>query len=119
MGYQRHHAIVVTSYDEVRIKAAHAEAQRLGCMVTPIIGVAVNFYHSFMIGPDGSKQGWDESDAGDARRDAFAEWLDAQAFGDGSSPYDWAEVQYGDDNLESRLVRSGDQSYLGHLWLSR
>jgi hypothetical protein len=105
MGYMRHHAIVVTSYDVKRIDAAHNEAARLGLDITGILQAAVNEWHTFLVGPDGSKEGWDESDAGDHRRGQFIAWLDGQRFEDGSSPFDWAEVQYGDDERETKVTR--------------
>lgn len=111
MGYMRHHAIVVTTWSADRIQAAHAEAQRLGCIVTGLSPLAINGYQSFLIAPDGSKEGWDTSTKGDAQRDQFIEWIDRHAYEDGSNPYDWAEVQFGDGELDSRLLRSSDESY--------
>ncbi len=114
MGYMRHHAIVVTSWDSESIEPAHKLATELGMIVTPIVSGAINGYRSFMVCPDGSKEGWTDSDAGDGRRDAFVAWLST---GDGDNrPWcDWAEVQYGDEEGVQGIVRasSWDRQLVG------
>lgn len=121
MGYMRHDAIVVTSYDRERAERAHAFAfdtflpiakllEANGCsLVSEILSAPINSAYTFVIGPDGSKEGWEPSDMGDSARNTFVEWLDAQRHEDGSSPYDWVWVQYGDDYLETRVVSHSDE----------
>lgn len=122
MGYLRQHAIVVTGHYGDHIDRAHAKALELfapdvihlfgqpdTAMVTPILTSPVNNSRSFAILPDGSKEGWGTSDNGDSARNQFVAWLRAQAYDDGSNPLAYAEVQYGDDNRESKLVRSSDR----------
>lgn len=120
MGYIRHNAIVVTATYEDHIERAHAEAVRIFhapesamctyAVVTEVTPEAMNTTRSFLVGPDGSKEGWALSDEFDARRDTFIEWLRAQAYADGSSPLAWVEVQYGDDELETLVVRDSDEA---------
>jgi len=88
MGYIKHHAIIVidSGYGD-GIVAAHAEALRvfaaseglggrvMASVVGPIISSPVNGYRSFYIAPDGSKEGWSDSDAGDVARDQLIAWL--------------------------------------------
>ena len=105
MGYERHHAIVVTAYRDDYINAALEKAAQIFSVrqlssVTP----AMNGFYSFTVHTDGSKEGWPDSDAGDERRANFKEWLRGQGFDDGSTPYRWVEVQYGDDNWETKVV---------------
>lgn len=107
MGYMRHHAIVVTCCS-ARIEEAHDKAFRLCDSVSPIVSSVVNGYRSFLVATDGSKEGWDESAIGDAARAAFVSWLRSQAHSDGSNPFDWVEVQYGDDERETKIVASSD-----------
>ena len=64
MGYMRHHAILVTSWDAKLLASAHAQAVKMFAYVSPISPAFVNGYQSFFIPPDGSKEGWPESDAG-------------------------------------------------------
>lgn len=97
MGYRRHHAIVVTAQLHSRINTARQKAIELGMTVTSIADEVTNGYLSFLVAPDGSKEGWEESAAGDERRAAFKEWLRSQEDEDGSSPFSWVEVMYGDD----------------------
>lgn len=111
MGYMRHHAIIVTSSLPDRemgadyIDLAHAKAVELGMSVTSVTDEVTNGYRSFLIAPDGSKEGWGESDAGDSRRAAMIEYLDSQRYDDGSSPLDWVVVQFGDDEMITRIIR--------------
>jgi hypothetical protein len=112
MGYMRHHAIIVTSFDADLVTQAHAKATGLGMLVTNITRDSVNGYQSFLAAPDGSKEGWDESDAGDARRAEFIDWLDSRRYEDDSTSIDWVEVQYGDDNGDNKVLRHADEHYL-------
>jgi len=122
MGYMRHHAIVVTSWrteplppfvrdraDHPTLVQVHGKAQELcGHLVSPILGPFTNGYASFFIAPDGSKEGWDESETGAANRLAFLNWLRQFRFEDGSSYYDWVEVQFGDDEWETKVTADSD-----------
>lgn len=107
MGYMCHHAIIVSSWDESMASSAHAKAVEIfgSERVTPMLPAVVNFYRTFLIGPDGSKEGWEASDQGDAQRDAYVEWLDSQAYEDGSTALKWAEVQFGDDEGDNLVTR--------------
>lgn len=108
MGYMRHHAIAITSWSEERIKAARSKAEELlPGLVSPIIEGRINSYYSFFVAPDGSKEGWDESDAGDAARTELKEFL-LSYLCDGGSYVDWAELQYGDDERETKITDSSD-----------
>lgn len=109
MGYMRHHAIVVTSWHTGLLHAAHDEAIRLGMSVTDITDPVINGYRSFLVAPDGSKEGWPQSDLGDTRRTAFMEWLDDHRFEDDSTALGWCEVQFADDELHSAITRDSDQ----------
>ena len=115
MGYMVHHMIVVTSYDEQLIQQAWSRAREIFCVprmaagkhmqVTDILTSPVNHYYTFFVPPDGSKEGWSDSEDVDARREEFITWLNAQRFEDGSTSLKWAEVQYGDDSRDNRMLR--------------
>ena len=99
MGYIQHHAIVVTgTYDEW-IESAHVKAVDLfgETQASAIVNSKMNGTKSFFVGPDGSKEGWEDSDRGDRNRDKFIAYLDGLRYEDGSSPLSWVEVLYGDD----------------------
>lgn len=108
MGYLRRHAVVVSNCYDDWLEKAHERASEIFPWVSPISPEHVNGERSFFIPPDGSKEGWEESDAGDVRRDEFIAWLRAQCYEDGSSPLTWVEVQYGDDDLVSKVLRHSD-----------
>ena len=117
MGYMRHHMIVVTSCDDLQIQEAHAKAleifswANMGLVnqgivgVTPIFTSPVNHYYTFFVPPDGSKEGWSDSEDGDTGRALFIEWLNAQRHEDSSTCLKWAEVQYGDEEQDNRVLR--------------
>lgn len=105
MGYIRHHAIVVTSWDDARMKIAHEKAKEIfGETVSPIVHSTINGYTSFFVAPDGSKEGWDESDNGDAHRKSFIDWINKGAYDDGSNSLSYSELYYGDDEGRSEIV---------------
>lgn len=103
MGYMRHNAIVITSWNKESIKAAANKAREIGMQVIGPSKEATNGYRSMMVCPDGSKEGWEESDQGDQRRAAFREWLGKQTYEDGSSNLDWVEIAYGSCDKEATI----------------
>jgi hypothetical protein len=115
MGYMRLHAIVVSSWSAPHIGDAHRKALELFDApaednyrpIAPVSGIlksGVNGYESFFVGPDGSKEGWDRSDQGDAARAAFVAWLNKQRYEDGSTSLKWAEIQYGDEEGHNQML---------------
>lgn len=107
MGFIRHHAILVTHWDLDKINDAHSEAIRNGLDVSGISVTEINGYATFCVFPDGSKEGWPESENGDIRRDAFVAWLRSQESEPGYPMYGWAELCYGSDDAGATLTRHG------------
>lgn len=102
MGHIRNHAIIVTATYGDYIQQAHAKAREIfGDNVTEISPEATNGSRSFLVPPDGSKEGWSESEQGDNRRKLFKEWLRSQAYDDHSTPLHWVELRYGGDDREA------------------
>lgn len=101
MGYMRHNAIIVTSWNKELLGAAHAKAVEIFNSVAPITPPAVNGFVTFLVAPDGSKEGWEGSNAGDAARDELINWLNSTAL-------DWAEIQFGDDGGSTEIIRHSD-----------
>lgn len=78
MGYLRDHAIIVVAQSDTKqMPLAHAAATELFGVrrVSPIMGPFTNNHTSFFIAPDGSKEGWGESDDNDLWREQFIEQL--------------------------------------------
>lgn len=100
MGYQRHHAIIVTHWNESRIEKVHTFAVSLfGRLVTPIVDSNVNHNKSFAILPDGSNEGRDVSNECDKAREQFTRFLESQSL-------DWVEVQFGDEDGDNKITGS-------------
>jgi hypothetical protein len=96
MGYFAHHAIVVSSWDEKSIKRAHKLAYRLfKGMVTNVTDAATNGERSFLVAPDGSKEGWETSERHDELRGKFKSWMRKQK--SKRVWLDWVEVRFGGD----------------------
>lgn len=99
MGYIKHHGIAVTSCIDELIKEAHTRAKSIfNERTSDILNSETNGYKSFFIAPDGSKEGWPESDRGDKERDSFVKWVNEQAYEDGSNSISFCEFFYGEDN---------------------
>lgn len=109
MGYMRHHAIIVTGCLDGYVERAFARAASLGMKPTPISAETTNGYRSFLVPPDGSKERWDESDEGDSKRERLIVFLNSLRYDDKSSPVDWIEVQFGDDERVSKVTRHSDE----------
>lgn len=92
MGYIRHNAIIVTSWDSKRLSRAIAKADELRLIHTEAMDSPINGYSSFMIVPDGSKEGWDSSNTGEAARAAWIKWAK-----ESEEPIDWVHISYGGD----------------------
>ena len=100
MGKVLHHAIVVTSWDTKLIKKARKKARSLfGFRLSRSVHSRVNGYISFFIAPDGSMEGWEDSDKGDEQRKAFIGWLNKQAHSNGSNSLEFCEVCYSGSSL--------------------
>ena len=96
MGTIRHHAIVVTFGNYTDAAKAHKLAKDLfTSQVSGVIGPVTNGYFSFFIGPDGSKEGWRESNSLNARRAWFLNLLEDLRESGAHSEY--VEVSYGAD----------------------
>ncbi len=113
MGYIRHHAILVTSYNKEYAEEAHEKATEIfagtedltagSLLPSPLMVSPANSYYTFVVPPDGSKEGWKTSDRGDECRERFVDWLNEKRYGDSSSPLDWAVVRYGDEEGHNEL----------------
>lgn len=113
MGYIAHHALVVTGCGD-NIQNAHAKALEIfstfdnqvrpvspagSSLVTGLMPGVVNSYETFAIVPDGSKEGWSDSDEGDRCRAELIAWLKR------SDTYvDWALIRFGGDDYDIALV---------------
>ncbi len=123
MGYIRHHAIVVTGtgYGD-KVSLARDKAIEIFNMhfahypmideddvvnnISEIVRSGVNGYETFIIAPDGSKEGWEHSNIAERARDEFIEWMKS-----GDRYLNWAYIQYGDDDGQSELLDDSDACF--------
>ena len=109
MGDVRHHAIVVTSWQREVLYLAAAKARELGLEVLGPSAEVTNGFATFIICPDGSNEGWDESDEFDAKREKFVAYLKTERYKDGSSCLAWVVLAYGSDD-------QGGAKIIKHAW---
>lgn len=108
MGYMRHDAIVVTAFNKKYITPAIKKAISLGLPVTRMTKEVTNGYHSFLIAPDGSKEGWGTSNEADDAREAWKEWAN-KAYKKGTY-LEWVHVSFaGDDDRDTRVVDQAER----------
>jgi hypothetical protein len=114
MGYMAHDAVLVTINGYVRrgggeITMPDVDAFRetlpvkwRPLVIGPVQSVT-NDYWSCAFLPDGSKEGWRDSDLGDEYRRQFADLFSA-GYEDGSSPFSVAMVRFGGDEPELAAI---------------
>lgn len=99
MGTIRHNVIIVTcdSYNHKDMIKVHMKAVELfGMLVTSITSTPTNGFLTFFIAPDGSKEGWGESNEHDIKRKELCDYIDTFAYKDGSSSFKYVDVCYGE-----------------------
>ncbi len=115
MGYHIHHSIVVTSWEKKHLGMAHEKAVEIFPqeLVSEIQGSIRNGYKSFFVAPDGSKEGWKESDEMDVKRREFMKWAKAASSFD--VWIDAVEVAFGGDEgeLNTRVVSHNEENEEG------
>lgn len=115
MGTISHHSIIVTG-DEEEVKKAISKAKTIfkkhfkkkntfedGSHLISDLIQATNRYVSFFIAPDGSKDGWETSNAGDDARAEFMEYLTSDA-----EYLDYILVEFGGDHNKNRIIYAND-----------
>lgn len=106
MGYIRHDAILVTTWNREATDAAANKAREMGLAILGPSDEAMNGYRTLLVCPDGSKEGWDLSDEFDARRKAFVEYLNGVRYEDGETCLEWVAVAYGGDDYRAEITAS-------------
>jgi hypothetical protein len=78
MGNTIHDAIIVSGFRKESVAAARAKALMLDMRPTEVVESEINGWCHFLIPPDGSKDGWPESNLGDERRELWITWAREQ-----------------------------------------
>lgn len=97
MGTINHNAIVATTWSE-GVYQGVLDWLRENEIGNHFIAFTSKTLQTFSIvqPPDGSKEGWGESEAGNALRDRFVARMKEDEYEDGPSPWSWVEVGFGD-----------------------
>jgi len=117
MGYIKHSAAIVTNWNIKELETAHKKAKEIyaakfepdvmvrdaGSLVSDIVHGIANSQSSFFIAPDGSKEGWADSDKSDEARTEFLDWLLKN-----ENFSDYIEVRFGGDTDSDTVIRSKD-----------
>lgn len=118
MGYLRHRALLVNGWDAKRVGTARDEvaalyegastADAFGSLVSPLLRHVVNGGASFVIAPDGSKEGWLISEFSDALMEQAKQMIARHKY------VDWCELLCGGDDDEfAVLAASGMEARQG------
>ena len=118
MGVENNECVIATTSDNNAmikiqdwVKTLNETQQSLFALLPSI----VNNKKTIVLAPDGSKKGWEEAKQGDALRERLIYLLKTFDYEDGSNPFDWVEIGYGEfgqkvlrGNCKNRY---GDEEY--------
>ena len=120
MGVENNEAIIAITWDRELIpqimkwiSGRDIEEKSLFSIVPALCNGKI----SIILAPDGSKKGWDTADKIKKLRDDFILELEKFAYDDGSNPFNWVEVGFGE--FGQKVLRGnnkncyGDSEYAG------
>ena len=119
MGIKNNNSVIATTWnkDEVaRIKQWVGDLMEMKSLFL-FGGEEINGETTVVMVPGGSKEGWAESNAGDELRSRFIEELEKANYDDGSNPWEFVEVGFGE--FGQKVMRGnyknkyGDEEYAG------
>ena len=118
MGYIKHNAIIVTGWEKTSMEAVHSKAKEIfkegfkqdntngDQLISELILGLANTQYTFMVAPDGSKEGWATSNFGDEAREELLNWISK------SNYYcDYIEIRFGGDDELEGVIRSNEIDY--------
>lgn len=114
MGRIKHNAIIVTCGQDIVSIVWDKANEVFESKVTNIVSGVSNDYFSFLIVPDGSKEGWNNSDKWDSKRDYYFKWLEEYELTDSNlkgiigTYVDCIEVYFGGDDEIAHIVRTNN-----------
>ena len=119
MGANNNNAVIATTWDRNEVARIRTWVDGLAEMKSLFLfgGEEINRETTVVMVSDGSKEGWAESDAGDALRSMFISELEKANYDDGLNPWYFVEVGYGE--FGQKVLRGnckncfGDSEYGG------
>jgi hypothetical protein len=106
MGFIKHNAIIVTG-EKGDVFKANKKACKIfkkylknNTLVSEVIPGVANNQYSFLIAPDGSKEGWENSNNADIAREKLCRWLHKKGV------CEYIEIRFGGDDDGQTFVTS-------------
>ena len=99
MGVENNECVIATTWNDEVVAEIRTWIQGLPedqQTLFAIIPSLVNSKQTIVLAPDGSKKGWKESARGATLRNEFIKQLKKFDYDDGSNPFDFVEVGYGE-----------------------
>lgn len=99
MGVENNECVIATTWDSESMNKLKLWVSTLDSDIYSLfvfVPALMNGKETMFLAPDGSKKGWSTAKEVAAIRDALIDKLNELAFEDGSSPFDWVEVGYGE-----------------------
>ena len=101
MGIENNECVIATTYDSNLIKEIKEWINNLKVddfykslfIFSPVV---YNGKQTIIYCPDGSKKGWQPAEESEIIRKSFIKKLESYDYDDGSNPFDWVEVSYGE-----------------------
>ena len=111
MGVENNKVVIATTRDDKYVEKIKEWISGLNSGMDELfifIPGLVNGKTTIVLGPDGSKKCWELSDIGESLRGTFIALLMSFDYEDGSNPFDWVEVGYGE--FGQKILRGNCQN---------
>ena len=114
MGVINHNVVIATTWSDEEFNRVGEWIGNLTREQRTLFVTNINQFGSFTIvmAPDGSNEGWKASDEGDKLRDEFVALLESSKYEDGSNPWRYIEVSYGEHGQS--IVRGNNKRTCVH-----
>lgn len=99
MGVENHNAVLATTWNRKQESRIMDFIEALAPIDKRLFVWGDSLFNGFatvIMLPDGSKEGWEDSDYYDELRDKFIKQLEACKYSDGSNSWKWIEVGWGE-----------------------
>ena len=122
MGIENNECVIATTWSKAAMQKVKAWVDTLNNDERSLFAFLpglVDSKETLFMAPDGSKKGWDIARQGESLRDQLIELLKTFDYEDGSNPFYWVEVGYGE--FGQKVLRGncknvyGDEPYAANI----
>lgn len=99
MGVENNECVVATTWNDAamgKIKEWVLTLSKQEQSLFAFVPALTNGKETLFLAPTGSKKGWSQDKQGEALREQLIARLNSFNYEDGSNPFDWVEVGYGE-----------------------